>query len=64
MLSLYFRICPRSPIDLALTIYAIVFYAGFSPALEVQKSVMFFTLYYLSHKSQEKYNQIYLSLVF
>ena len=28
----------------SLTIYTFVFYAGFSPALEVQKSVMIYTL--------------------
>ena len=42
----------------SLTIYAIVFYTGFSPALKIQKSVMF--LHFTdSHKSPKKLNQIY-----
>ena len=39
----------RSP----LTIYVIVFYAGFSPALEVQKSVCFYTLLMFSQFTKE-----------
>ena len=42
-----------------LTIYAIVFYAGFSPALEVQKSVMFYTFTKFLTIHQKNLNQIY-----
>ena len=46
--------CVRTVIDLFLDRHRqskIVFYAGFSPALEVQKSVMFLHFYQGSHLS-------------
>ena len=48
---------------LSLTTYAIVFYACFSPALEVQKSVMFYTLLIFSQFTKKLWPDI-LSMVF
>ena len=47
--------CVRTVVDLFLDHHGqskIVFYAGFSPALEVQKSVIFLHFYQGSHLSQ------------
>ena len=55
--------CHRSN-RLPLTIYAIVFYAGFSPALEVQKSVIFYTLLSFSQFTKRAWTRYVLSVVF